>query len=59
MTPERIMNILVNAGPSYLQTLSSQELKEIDEFLRIKDSEINFILKNRSTVRLRFSSLRG
>ena len=59
MTPERIMNILVNAGPSYLQTLSSQELKEIDEFLRIKDSEINFILKNRSTVKLRFSSLRG
>lgn len=59
MTPERILDILVNAGPSYLQTLSSEELEEIDEFLRIKDSEINFILKNRSTVRLRFSSLRG
>lgn len=56
MTIERIVEILTNSSSKQLQTLDSEELKELREFLKIKDSEIHFILKGRAIAKSRHSS---
>lgn len=55
MTIERIVEILTNSSSKQLQTLDSEELKELREFLKIKDSKIHFILKGRAIAKSRHS----
>ena len=52
---ERIVEILTNSSSKQLQTLDSEELKELRESLKIKDSEIHFILKGRAIAKSRHS----
>ncbi len=57
MTKKRIIEILANSNWDQLQSLNSEELKELHKFLALKNSEVNFILKGRALSKHRHSSL--
>ena len=58
MTVERITEILTNSSSKQLQSLDSEELKELRDYLDIKKSEIHFILKGRAIAKSRYSSFK-
>lgn len=48
MTTEELATLLINSSPKDLSAMSSEELKELREFLDTKSNEISWILKGRA-----------
>ena len=48
MTTEELTARLLNSSHQDLQAISSEELKELREFLNLKSNEISWILKGRA-----------
>ena len=55
MTLEKLANCLINSSTKDLQALSSDELKELREFMQTKTTEINWILKGRAIAKSKHS----
>ena len=51
MTTEELANYLINSSTKDLQSMSSEELKELREFMQTKTAEIGWILKGRAIAR--------
>ena len=55
MTTEELTNKIINSSTKDLQQMTSEELKELREFLDTKSTEISWILKGRAKARANFS----
>lgn len=56
MTTEKLTNLLLNSNPKDLQSMTSEDLKELREFLDTKSTEITWILKGRAKSKSHFSN---
>ena len=56
MTTEELTTRLINSSPKDLQAMSSEELKELKEFLTLKTNEIGWILKGRAISKRHFGN---
>ena len=48
MTTEKMADLLMSSSPKDLQSMTSEDLKELREFLDTKSTEISWILKGRA-----------
>ena len=55
MTTFELANKIINSSTKDLSTMSSEELKELRDFLNTKSNEISWILKARAKAKSHYS----